>query len=78
MGADIRTESQHAVIRGVSELSGCPVLAPDIRAGAALVLAGLRAEGVTVVGDAHHIDRGYEDLVGKLRHLGAAVDRRDV
>jgi len=78
MGADIRTESQHAVIRGVSELSGCPVLAPDIRAGAALVLAGLRAEGVTVVGDAHHIDRGYEDLVGKLRHLGATVDRRDV
>jgi UDP-N-acetylglucosamine 1-carboxyvinyltransferase len=77
MGADITTESQHAVIRGVSELSGCPVLAPDIRAGAALVLAGLRADGVTVVGDAYHIDRGYEDLVGKLRNLGAVIDRRD-
>ena len=77
MGADIRTESQHAVIRGVAELSGCPVLAPDIRAGAALVLAGLRADGLTVVGDAHHIDRGYEDLVGKLSNLGAVIDRRD-
>ena len=77
MGADIRTDSQHAVIRGVPELSGCPVLAPDIRAGAALVLAGLRADGTTVVGDAHHIDRGYEDFVGKLRHLGAVIDRID-
>ncbi|MGH8927000.1 MAG: UDP-N-acetylglucosamine 1-carboxyvinyltransferase [Acidimicrobiia bacterium] len=77
MGADITTESQHAVIRGVKELSGCPVLAPDIRAGAALVLAGLRADGTTTVGDAYHIDRGYEDLVGKLRNLGAAIDRRD-
>jgi UDP-N-acetylglucosamine 1-carboxyvinyltransferase len=78
MGADIRTESQHAVIRGVAELSGCPVLAPDIRAGAALVLAGLRADGVTVVGDAQHIDRGDEDLVGKLSNLGAVIDRRDL
>lgn len=78
MGADIRTESQHAVIRGVPELSGCPVLAPDIRAGAALVLAGLRADGFTVVGDAQHIDRGYEDLVGKLGTLGAVIDRRDL
>jgi UDP-N-acetylglucosamine 1-carboxyvinyltransferase len=78
MGADIRTESQHAVIRGVAELSGCPVLAPDIRAGAALVLAGLRADGFTVVGDAQHIDRGYEDLVGKLSNLGAVIDRRDL
>jgi len=78
MGADIRTESQHAVIRGVPELSGCPVLAPDIRAGAALVLAGLRADGITVIGDAHHIDRGYENLVGKLKNLGAVIDRRDL
>ena len=78
MGADIRTESQHAVIRGVPELSGCPVLAPDIRAGAALVLAGLRADGVTIVSDAYHIDRGYEDLVGKLAKLGAVIDRRDI
>jgi UDP-N-acetylglucosamine 1-carboxyvinyltransferase len=77
MGADISIESQHAVIRGVNELSGCPVLAPDIRAGAALVLAGLRADGTTTIGDAHHIERGYEDLVGKLSKLGATIEWRD-
>lgn len=77
MGADITTEWQHAVVRGVKELSGCPVLAPDIRAGAALVLAGLRADGLTTVGDASHIDRGYEDFVGKLASLGAVVGRRE-
>lgn len=75
MGADITTEWQHAVIRGVEKLSGCPVLAPDIRAGAALVLAGLRAEGTTVVGDASHIDRGYEGFVERLASLGAAIKR---
>lgn len=75
MGADIIVEAQHAVIRGVEALSGCPVLAPDIRAGAALVLAGLRAEGVTEVGDAAHIDRGYQDFVAKLSSLGARVER---
>lgn len=75
MGADITTESQHAIIRGVARLSGCPVLAPDIRAGAALVLAGLRAEGITEVSDAEHLDRGYEDFPGRLRALGAAVER---
>ncbi len=75
MGADISTEWQHAVIRGVERLSGAPVLAPDIRAGAALVLAGLRADGETVVGDIHHIDRGYEDFVGKLASLGADITR---
>jgi UDP-N-acetylglucosamine 1-carboxyvinyltransferase len=77
MGADISTEAQHAVIRGKEELSGCPVLAPDIRAGAALVLAGLRAEGRTYVGDAHHIDRGYQDFAGKLSKLGATIARAD-
>ncbi|MFO7549515.1 MAG: UDP-N-acetylglucosamine 1-carboxyvinyltransferase [Acidimicrobiia bacterium] len=77
MGADITTEWQHAVIRGVPSLSGCPVLASDIRAGAALVLAGLRAEGTTVVGEAHHIDRGYEDFVGRLGSLGLRVERVD-
>lgn len=75
MGADISTEWQHAVIRGVANLSGCPVLAHDIRAGAALVLAGLRAEGITTVGDAHHVDRGYADFVGKLARLGGRVER---
>lgn len=75
MGADIRTESHHAVIRGVERLSGAPVRAPDIRAGAALALAGLAAEGETVVADAHHIDRGYEDFVGKLAAVGADIRR---
>ncbi|MDP9073307.1 MAG: UDP-N-acetylglucosamine 1-carboxyvinyltransferase [Actinomycetota bacterium] len=77
MGADIRTEGHHAVVRGVARLSGAPVRASDIRAGAALVLAGLAAEGETVVADAEHIDRGYEDLPGRLRSLGADVTRRD-
>ena len=75
MGADVTTESQHAIVRGVSRLSGCPVVAPDIRAGAALVLAGLKADGVTQVHDAEHIDRGYEDFDGRLRSLGARIER---
>jgi UDP-N-acetylglucosamine 1-carboxyvinyltransferase len=76
MGAEIRTEGHHAVVRGVPRLSGAPVRAWDIRAGAALVLAGLVAEGETEVADAHHVDRGYEDLAGALRSLGAQVTRR--
>ena len=75
MGADIRTESHHAVIRGVERLSGAPVRASDIRAGAALVVAGLAADGVTTVSDPHHIDRGYESFAGKLSALGADVRR---
>ena len=75
MGADIRTDDHHAIVRGVRRLSGAPVRAPDIRAGAALVIAGMKADGETVVHDAHHVDRGYEDLVGKLRSLGADVER---
>jgi UDP-N-acetylglucosamine 1-carboxyvinyltransferase len=76
MGADVRTEGHHAVVRGVPRLSGAPVRAPDIRAGAALVLAGLVAEGETEVSDAFHVDRGYEDLAGALSSLGAEVSRR--
>ncbi len=76
MGADIRTEGHHAVVRGRERLSGAPVRAPDIRAGAALVVAGLRAEGETVVSDAHHLDRGYEDFGDKLRAVGADVDAK--
>lgn len=75
MGADIRTEGHHAVIRGVAQLSGAPVRAHDIRAGAALVTAALKAEGETEIRDPHHIDRGYEDLVGKLQSLGANIER---
>ena len=75
MGADITTEWQHAVISGVENLSGCPLMAPDIRAGASLVLAGLRAEGETTIAEIHHIDRGYEDFVGRLASLGADIRR---
>jgi UDP-N-acetylglucosamine 1-carboxyvinyltransferase len=75
MGADIRTEGHHAVVRGVDRLSGAPVRAFDVRAGAALVLAGLVADGETVITDAHHVDRGYENLDGKLASLGAHVVR---
>jgi UDP-N-acetylglucosamine 1-carboxyvinyltransferase len=75
MGADIRTEGHHAVVRGVPRLSGARVRAPDIRAGAALVLAGLAAEGETEVLGASHVDRGYEDLAGALSSLGAQVQR---
>ncbi len=74
MGADIRAEGHHAVVRGVERLSGAPVRAPDIRAGAALVLAGLAAEGETLVGSASHIERGYQDLVGNLHSLGAEIE----
>jgi UDP-N-acetylglucosamine 1-carboxyvinyltransferase len=76
MGADIRTEGHHAVIRGVERLSAAPVNALDIRAGAAMVIAGLCADGVTEVSDLHHLDRGYEDFESKLGSLGAVV-RRD-
>ncbi|MGO9581950.1 MAG: UDP-N-acetylglucosamine 1-carboxyvinyltransferase [Acidimicrobiales bacterium] len=75
MGAKIKTEGHHAIVRGVPSLSGARVQAPDIRAGAALVLAGLAAEGVTDVSGAEHIDRGYEDLDGRLRSLGANIER---
>jgi UDP-N-acetylglucosamine 1-carboxyvinyltransferase len=75
MGADIRTEGHHAVVRGVSQLSGAPVRAPDIRAGAALVVAGLAADGQTVVAGADHVDRGYERFVEKLAAVGAPVER---
>ena len=75
LGADIRADGHHAVVRGVPQLSGAPVLAPDIRAGAALVVAGLAAEGETSVAGVHHVDRGYDDLVGRLASLGADIER---
>ncbi|MGH3341509.1 MAG: UDP-N-acetylglucosamine 1-carboxyvinyltransferase [Carbonactinosporaceae bacterium] len=75
LGADIRTDGHHAIVRGTERLSGAPVRATDIRAGAGLVLAGLVAEGVTTVSAVEHIDRGYEDLCGQLRALGADVAR---
>jgi len=75
LGADVRTDGHHAVVRGRERLSGAPVRAHDIRAGAALVLAGLAAEGVTEVSDVAHIDRGYEGFVESLVRLGADVRR---
>ena len=76
MGADIRTEGHHAVIRGVERLSGAPVRALDIRAGAAMVIAALSAEGQTEIRDVHHIDRGYELIEEKLARLGARIARQ--
>lgn len=76
MGADIVTEGHHAVVRGVPTLSGTQVSAGDLRAGAALVLAGLAADGETIVGGAGHVDRGYERFAEKLTSLGADVTRR--
>jgi UDP-N-acetylglucosamine 1-carboxyvinyltransferase len=75
MGADIRVKSNHAIIRGVPMLSGAPVVATDLRASAALVLAALAAEGETVIQGLHHLDRGYEGLEGKLKQLGAKLQR---
>lgn len=75
MGADIRTEGHHAVIRGMPRLSAAPVRALDIRAGAAMVIAALVADGVTEVADMHHVDRGYEDFEDKLTGVGADVRR---
>ncbi len=75
LGADVRTNGHHAVVRGVPRLSGAPVRAHDIRAGAAMVVAGLAAEGETVISGVGHIDRGYDDLVGRLGAVGADITR---
>ena len=75
LGADVSLEGHHALIRGPRELKGATVRATDLRAGAALVLAGLVADGETLVTDPYHVDRGYADLAGKLRALGGHVQR---
>jgi UDP-N-acetylglucosamine 1-carboxyvinyltransferase len=75
MGADIRVKGNNAIIRGVPILSGAPVVATDLRASAALVLAALAAEGKTTIQGLHHLDRGYDNLEGKLRQLGAKLQR---
>lgn len=75
MGADIKVERDTAIFRGVERLSGAPVVGSDIRAGVALVIAGLMAEGITEVSGACHIDRGYEHFDEKLRNLGAEINR---
>ena len=75
LGTDIEIDGHHAVVRGVDHLRGATVNAPDIRAGAALVVAGLAAQGITEIHDVHHIDRGYDDIVGRLASLGASISR---
>ncbi len=77
LGADIRTDGHHAVVRGQPRLSGAPVRAHDIRAGAAMVVAGLAAEGTTTISGVRHIDRGYDDLVGRLASIGVDITRVD-
>ena len=75
LGADIKVDGHHAAITGIEILSGAEVVATDIRAGAGLVLAGLVSEGITLVEDGHHIDRGYPDFAADLCNLGAKVTR---
>jgi UDP-N-acetylglucosamine 1-carboxyvinyltransferase len=78
MAADIRVQGSTAIVTGVPGLSGAPVMATDLRASASLVLAGLAAEGKTVVARAYHLERGYDDLVGKLAGLGATMREVDL
>ena len=75
MGADIRIEGKNAIVRGLANLTGAPVMATDLRASASLVLAGLAAEGTTEVSRIYHLDRGYEKLDQKLNRLGARIRR---
>ncbi|NMC57396.1 MAG: UDP-N-acetylglucosamine 1-carboxyvinyltransferase [Eubacteriaceae bacterium] len=75
MGVEISVNGRTSLIIGNGKLSGCPLKATDLRAGAAMVLAGLAADGVTEITDLHHIDRGYEDMEGNLRALGADIKR---
>ena len=75
MGAHVSMEGASAVVNGVNRLNGAPVMASDLRASAALVLAGLAAEGTTWIQRIYHLDRGYEELESKLNLLGASVER---
>ncbi|ADL08737.1 UDP-N-acetylglucosamine 1-carboxyvinyltransferase [Thermosediminibacter oceani] len=77
MGAKIKIEGKSAIVEGVEKLSGAPVKATDLRAGAALILAGLAAEGTTEVMNAYHVDRGYENIVEKFQALGAKIKRAE-
>lgn len=77
MGADIHQDRNHAIVKGVKHLTGATVAASDLRAGAALVIAGLMAQGETIVEKLHHIDRGYEEFEYKIRNLGGRIYRYD-
>ena len=78
MGADIQVDGKVAVIEGTGHLTGAPVKACDLRAGAALMIAGLAAQGVTTIEDIYHIERGYSDMEGKLRALGACIEKKAI
>ena len=78
MGANVQVDGTIAVIQGVDELTGAPVRADDLRAGAAMIIAGLAASGITEIEDIIYIDRGYEDYVEKLRNLGADIYRKEI
>jgi len=75
LGASVRVENNAAIVRGVEQLKGAPVMATDLRASAALILAGLAAHGTTVLDRIYHIDRGYERIEQKLGALGAKIER---
>jgi UDP-N-acetylglucosamine 1-carboxyvinyltransferase len=77
LGADIRVDGHTAVVRGVEQLSGAPVMATDLRASASLILAGLVADGDTLIDRIYHLDRGYENIEAKLSALGASIRRVD-
>jgi UDP-N-acetylglucosamine 1-carboxyvinyltransferase len=77
LGADIRVDGHAAVVRGVEKLGGAPVMATDLRASASLILAGLVADGETVIDRIYHLDRGYERIEAKLSALGARIRRID-
>jgi UDP-N-acetylglucosamine 1-carboxyvinyltransferase len=76
MGANIRREGMHAIVQGVKTLFGAPVMASDLRASAALVIAGLAAKGTTEIHRIYHLERGYEDLEQKLVKIGAKISRQ--
>ena len=75
MGADIHQDRNHAIIKGVKHLTGANIAASDLRAGAALVIAALMANGESIVEKLHHIDRGYENFEYKIRQLGGKIER---
>ena len=78
MGANIKVNGMNAIINGPTKLHGTEVLATDLRGGAALVLAGLTAEGITVITDVEHILRGYENIVNKLTNVGAKIELEEI
>ena len=75
MGADIHIDSQVSIIKGVEEFSSAEVMASDLRAGAALIMAALKAKGETIVTRIYHVDRGYEEIEKKLKKIGADIER---